>query len=339
MAWLGEPEFERRPLVFVEDHLYHTTELLAALHELRPDLLAETTVVALDRRGPDTTAAVSDWLGRYGTLQVVAAVDAGDRRLTIAASDVADASAFARLVARLPRPGGILIQDVQLGTLPFVPADRWWESIYTAATVRGMFPSAPPTIRFLSNKRGYTATFGRDLAEAGFDPRDVMDKSELRSAVVPAVAKLFDRSFPRRLDAVVPPAAARRWPVADSDAARREVEAALDLVLWRVSDGWELGGRAVAAADGRVSFRAGAPEAETWSHLIADALAARAGLPIVGVGERIGPPDAGRAELTNVAARHIHTLRSRLSNGALIETVNHTYRIAVRARIGVSVNE
>ena len=107
----------------------------------------------------------------------------------------------------LLRPGGVLIQDVQLGTLPFVPADRWWESIYLAATVRGMFPARPPTVRFLSNKRGYSATFGRDLLDAGFDPRDVMDKSALRDVVVAG----RDRAVRSRVPARARRAAAA-WP-------------------------------------------------------------------------------------------------------------------------------
>ena len=38
--------------------------------------------------------------------------------------------------------------------------------------------------------------------------------------------------------------------------------------------------------------------------------------PATSVGERVGPAMARpRAELTNVAARHLHTLRSRLRDG------------------------
>ena len=55
--------------------------------------------------------------------------------------DLADAASLARAIARLLRPGGLIVQDVQLSTLPFLPADRWWESIYVAATVRGLIRS------------------------------------------------------------------------------------------------------------------------------------------------------------------------------------------------------
>jgi len=321
MAWLDEPGFERRPLVFVEDHLYHTADLLAAVAAVRPDLVACATAVAIDRPGPDTDATIEDWRTRYPALQIVAPDTA------------TDALSFAKLVARLLRPGGILIQDVQLSTLPFLPADRWWESIYLAATVRGLFAASPPAVRFLSNKRGYSATFGRDLLEGGFDPRDVMDKSALQTAVVPGVIALFDRAFPRTLRARLPPDGARSWPVGDSDTDRNELEQTLDLVLWQGSVS-ELGGRLVGGSNGRVSFRHGSTEADTWQRLIDDALTDGNGLAVVDVGGRIGPAGAERAELTNLAARHMHTLRGRLRTGDAIATINHAYRLGDTMRIG-----
>src|SRR6185295_9881186 len=97
-------------------------------------------------------AAVADCRRRYPALRVVAAV-AGPPGDALTADDTRDAAACARLIARQLRPGGLLVQDIQLSTLPFVPADRWWESIYLAATVRGLFADRPPQVRFLSNKR------------------------------------------------------------------------------------------------------------------------------------------------------------------------------------------
>ena len=96
-------------------------------------------------------------------------------------------------------PIWLLVQDVQLSTLTFLPADRWWESIYIAATVRGLFGEHAPAVRFISNKRDYTATFGRLLADAGFDPRDVMDKGELDTMVVPTLADYLETAFPMAL--------------------------------------------------------------------------------------------------------------------------------------------
>jgi hypothetical protein len=341
MTWLDEPGFERRPLVFVEDHLYHTAELLAAMAAARPDLLASVTAVGIDRPGPDTDATVDEWRTRYPQLQIVApltrrvvASAASQRIRALDPTDLADAPSFAKLVSRLLRPGGILIQDVQLSTLPFLPADRWWESIYLAATVRGLFATRVPTVRFLSNKRGYSATFGRDLLEAGFDPRDVMDKSALRDAVVPGVMALFDRAFPQTLQARLPPHAVTSWPVGQSDADRAEIEQALDLVFWPAGSGVELGGRLVAGPTGRVSFRHGSTEADTWKQLIDDALREGNGLAVVDVGTRIGPAGAERAELTNLAARHIHTLRGRLRAADAIATVNHAYRLGDKIRLG-----
>jgi len=223
------------------------------------------------------------------------------------------------------RPGGLLVQDVQLSTLPFVPADRWWESIYAAATVRGILNARPPIVRFVSNKRGYSATFGRELMDAGFDPRDVMDKGDLDAVVVPTIVATLDRQFPWRLRGRLGTDPPRDWIVAADDSERRDVERAFDLVLWPAPGGVEIGGRMVAG--GRVAIKPGSHESATWRALVDDRLDGGDGLPVVGVGERIGPPKAERAELTNLAARHLHTLRSRLTDGDAIATVNHAYRL------------
>lgn len=333
MTWLDSRGFERRPLVFVEDHLYHTGELLGALARAGRDTLAHVTICAIDRAGPDTAQAVDQWLSNFPGVQIAAPVDSRPRVQTLEPSDTTDATSFARWLARLVRPAGVIVQDVQLETLPFLPADRWWESIYVAATARGLFADRAPTIRFLSNKRGYAATFGRELLDAGFDPRDVMDKAELDRAVVPAVVRLFNRSFPLQVDVAIPGSSRRQRPVADHPAERRELESEIDLLLWPAAQGLELGGRLVGGPDHRVTLRPGGHESTTWATLIADRLDDGAGIPVVAMGERVGPPDALRAEITNVAARHVHTLRGRLTDQTAILTAHHAYRL----RDGLSV--
>src|SRR6202166_3732321 len=79
MSWVTEAGFAKRPLVVVEDHLYHMTELLDGLGKA-PDLVGQLTVVCLDRPGPDTRRTVAAWLADHPALQVVAAVEvsAGD---------------------------------------------------------------------------------------------------------------------------------------------------------------------------------------------------------------------------------------------------------------------
>jgi len=328
MSWLDSPGFERRPVVFVEDHLYHTGEVLEALAARHADLLPHVTVCAIDRPGPDTDAAVADWLSRYPQVQVAARSPARNRLRPLAAVDLESAPAFATFVAGLLRPGGVLVEDVQLSTLAFVPADRWWQSIFVAATVRGLFADRAPVVRFLSNKRGYAATFGRDLIEAGFDPRDVIDKAEVATIGVSAVATLIDRQFGLTLEAWLPGLGPRVTRVADED--RASLETALDVLVWPAADGVDLGGRLVGK---RVTVRAG-HEAETWSALIRDRIESGTGLLVLKVGERVGPPDADRAEITNVAARHVHTLRGRLRDPAAIVTIRHAYRLADRVAVG-----
>jgi hypothetical protein len=206
-----------------------------------------------------------------------------------------------------------------------VPADRWWETIYLAATVRGMFASQPPSVRFLSNKRGYAATFGRDLAAAGFDPRDVMDKSELREAVVPTVVSLMNRLFPLSLHARSLKGSRASWLVSDNFEERRALEESIDLLMWPMPQGWELCGRQVRQT---VPLKASSPEAQTWTTLVTDHIDGRQGLTVVDVGTRLGGEGVERAEATNLAARHMHTLRSRLRKSTSIATLDHAYRLA-----------
>jgi hypothetical protein len=229
-----------------------------------------------------------------------------------------DYGSCAREIARLVRPGGVVLQDIQLETLAFIPADRWWESIYLGAAIRGFFPERPPVVRFCSNKRGYDATFGKDLLDAGFDPRDVMDKTQVAGVVVPALRRLFAAQFPRSLRG----AGAGAVPVSDMD--RAQVERECDVVLWRSSGGASLGGRAVAST---VTLKAGAPEVQTWQQLIDDCLAGGDGVPVIDIGARLAEPAAERAEQTNLAARHLHGLRSRLGDSDAIVTAHHRYRL------------
>ncbi len=312
MLWADEAGNVRRPIVAIEDHLYHTGEWLQAIAAQAPARLGDLTVCAIDRSGPDTASTIAEWRERYPDVRLLTLDDLATR----------DLPAFARSVAALVRPGGLVLQDVQLSTLPFVPADRWWESIYIGATVRGLFAERPPTIRFCSNKRGYDATFGKELIDAGFDPRDVMDKSTMHDIVVPAVLKQIDAKFPATLRAI-DGGRIQTVPVADAD--RDEIAREIDLALWSGSEKPSLAGRAVSSP---TTLRAASAEAATWAALIEDRLHGGSGLSVVGVGERLGEPGAERAELTNLAARHIHTLRARLRDAEAIVTANHAYQIA-----------
>lgn len=335
MTWVGATDFARRPLVVVEDHLHHVTELLGVLAETDPSILALTTVLCLDRTGPDTTRLVERWLATYPALQVAASVGSGGsrdarqaRRVALDPAVFESANRFCKAVTGMLRPGGLLLQDIQLSTLGFIPADRWWESIFLASTVRGMYPENPPTCRFLSNKRGYEATFGCDLIDAGFNPRDVMDKRELREMVVPVMRSHLERAFPFVLEIVDEPSSA----VAKTEEDRREIESELDLIVWCAGSAVEIGGCLL--AERRMAFKAGSQEAVTWTELVEDRFLGGEGVPVIEVGQRIAPEGAGRAEITNLAARHIHGLRSRLKDGAAIVTAHHAYRLAEGLRVG-----
>ncbi|HEX3131290.1 MAG TPA: hypothetical protein VH394_28395 [Thermoanaerobaculia bacterium] len=319
----------RRPIVVVEDHLYHITLLVEALAKLAPGLLRHTAILCLERPGPDTDATVARWLAAAPDLQVVAALSAiPDPGVSSLDPQVfTSSSVFCRTLAGLLRPGGLLLQDVHLATLTFLPADRWWESIYLAATVRGMFPSRTPVCRFFSNKRGYGATFGRDLVEAGFDPRDVIEKDELEKVVIPTLRSHLERRFPWHLEP-----AGKALGTTEED--RREAEDEMDLLAWVDADGGvSLGGRIVPR---RLQLKAGSQEGRTWLALIEDRLADGDGLSVQEVGERLAPEGALKAEITNMAARHLHLLRSRLEDPSAIVTAHHAYRLQDVLRVGVA---
>src|SRR4051795_12081470 len=74
MTWVGATGFARRPLVVVEDHLHHVSELLEVLAAAET---RQTTVVCLDRPGPDTSRLAASWLERYPGLQVAARFEDG----------------------------------------------------------------------------------------------------------------------------------------------------------------------------------------------------------------------------------------------------------------------
>lgn len=320
----------------IEDHLYHTAEMVGSVADIAPDLVPCLTACAIDAPGPDTTRAVALLLARHDALQIAARVDPADldpdhRRRFVRLDDaqLADLSSFARTITALLLPGGVLVQDIHLSTLPFVSRDRWWESIYAAATVRGMYADRAPAVRFLSNKRGYAATFGRDLMDAGFDPRDVMDKAELGATVVPAIARDVRERFPLLLEmsSSPPPTVI---PIGDDEVSRHEVDAALDLVEWDVAGRIELGGRLL---NSPVVFRAGSQEGSTWQALINDRFAAGDGIRVLDVGMRLAAAGAERAEASNLAARHMHALRARLTSPSAIITANHAYRLDERLQV------
>lgn len=336
MVWLSEQPPRRRPIVLVEDHLYHIGDALALIDDQLAEVLPLLTVVCLDRPGPDTRRSVAGWLERFPTLRVAAVGEREDEpRFEPLGPEVFERpNDLARAVASLLRPGGLMLQDIQLETLSFIPRDRWWESIYIATSVRGMFPERPPTCRFLSNKRGYEATFGCDLLDAGFDPRDVLDKGALAKLLVPILRGFLDRDMPRRL--VVADQPELTTVLADDEASHAEIEAALDLVFWQRSDRLAVGGRAVdpPARKPRLELESTGPEAETWRRLVDDRFEGGPGVPVLEVGQRVAPELAGRAEITNCAARHIHRLRARLHDGNAIQTVDHAYRLDRRLRVG-----
>jgi hypothetical protein len=329
----------RRPLVVVEDHLYHIDRLLGLLHGQAPDLLERLTIVCLDRPGPDTQAAVGEWLAKYPHVQIVADIGPEDPSLqtnrlqSLPAAALRSGPAYARTITELLAPRGLLVQDIQLETLRFVPADQWWESIYLANTIRGMYADRPPQCIFLSNKRGFHATFGKDLLEVGFDPRDVLHKDEVEDGLVPLLRRRLREAFP--LELRVSGQTAVEWLTADAIEFER-LSQQLDLVVWgdRAAK-LGLSGRSVQGRQARLDLASDGHEAVTWRELVAARIDGRIGVSTRELGERIAPEFSLPAEHSNAAARHIYALRKRLRSPDVLITADHHYALAEELRVGL----
>ena len=340
MNWLQQNRFNARPIVAVEDHVYHISELLRTLRSELPNLISSLTVVCLDRPGPDTDAAVAEWFELYPDLQVAARISGlefsnefPDQLSVLEDSIFQDQNAYCRKIASMIRPQGMLLQDIDLETLEFVPRDRWWESTMLATTVRGILGDRPPRCAFISNKRGYEATFGSELLDAGHDPRDVLNKYEMQQTVVPFLGKYLDSVFPLRLEWSLGGIGEKgrffQCRTNDSEEERLAVEQSLDLVLWPARDQvCGLGGKSVVhGKKPRVSLPVDGNEIETWRQLVDSKLECHEGVEVQEVGQRVAPAGALRAEVTNAAARHIHSLRKRLVDPQAIATVSGSYRL------------
>lgn len=325
----------RRPLVVVEDHLYHIDLLLDLLQRHEPSLASRLTVVCLERAGPDTQAAVVRWAKAHPQVQVLADAEPASpqRHRSLPHAVLGSANAYARTLAELLAPRGLLLQDIQLQTLRFVPADQWWETIYLANTVRGMFAERPPQCVFLSNKRGFHATFGKDLLSVGFDPRDVLHKDEVPQALVPLLRRRLHDAFPLSLHAS--DREEPQWLTRDPEELP-QLSARLDLVVWEDRAAkLALSGRALrgSGAD-RLELPAHGHEALTWRALVQARLEGRPGLPTRTLGERVAPELALPAEQSNAAARHVYALRRRLKDADGLATIDHCYALAPELAVG-----
>jgi hypothetical protein len=157
----------------------------------------------------------------------------------------------------------------------------------------------------------------------------VIEKDELSRVVVPALRSHLERRFPWRLERT----GEEPLAVGTGEEDRREAEEEMDLVLWLEPDGsTALAGKLLSG--GRHVLKAGSQEAATWERLIADHLEGGAGAPVLEVGERLAPEGALKAEATNAAARHLHLLRSRLTDPGAIVTIRHAYRLREGVRVG-----
>ncbi len=346
--WLLENKFNARPIVVVEDHVYHISELLRIIRTTAsPSFFSNLTIVCLDREGPDTDAAIEEWLKEHSDLQISGRISDSERfrpyssrLLSLAPVVFENQNEYCRQIARMIRPEGLLLQDIELETLEFVPRDRWWESTVLASTVRGIIGTRAPRCAFISNKRGYEATFGAELLAAGHDPRDVLNKFELEQVAIPFLTKYLVDHFSYCLQWCSNSAddqPTRTCHISTCEAEKHLIESILDVVLWPKQDeSIEIGGKAFDKnKKSRIVVAADSNEQTTWQELIDARLKFAPGVEVQSVGVRVAPVGALRAETTNAAARHIHSIRKRLSTPQNIVTVAGHYRLRDGLSVGI----
>ncbi len=337
-------EFSSRPIVVVEDRVYHISELLGTIQRNAARLLSHMTIVCLDRAGPDTDAAILEWLKGYPGVQIASRLNqrdlfstAGKQIEPLFDEVFTSQNEYCKKIASLIKKRGLLVQDIDLESLKFIPRERWWDSTMLASTVRGIAGARAPKCAFISNKRGYEATFGSELLAAGHDPRDVMNKYEMERVVVPFLDRHLNSYFPWHLNWLDAAGIKNRCLINSDDAEKRNVESELDIIRWPEKDqSIELGGKAFSPSKkSSIVLTADGNEALTWSGLIHARLQNQEGVEVQTVGQRVAPQGALRAEVTNAAARHIHSLRKRLTNPQHIVTVQGHYRLADELAIGM----
>ena len=350
MTWLFENPFERRPIVIVEDHLNHLDDICEQLQADQPGLFRLITLVGLDAGGPDTRQDVNRWLRIYPEVKVAAHLASEDAqqlvgqfpdRLLPIPSELLKSSGpigLSELLAGLVRPGGFLLQDVQLDNLHFIPADRKWESIRLLTTqVRALIPGRPSVVWFMSNKSNpFHEVYGA-LTGLNFDPNHFLDKDDLARRVISVFLEFLEESMPFSLRVTQDDGAIYETAVGEEDLL--DVMNGVDLALWQTDTALRLGGRLIKGdvLDRKVD----SAEGRAWQALVVDRFGERTGVETKRFGELKAPKELDERydsiEINGWGSRLAWGLRSLLQAvdpKTLIETRDGTYRLSDRLQVG-----
>ena len=275
--------------------------MLEAVERVSPDLSPCLTCCAIDQPGSDTTAMVSGWLSAI-SLQVAACVEPSDvsaasvHRLFRSRSVACRSSARSRGWSRHCFSRAAFCCRMSISRRYASSSRSVGINLRGRDRARHVCAKASCSA-VLSNKRGYTATFGRDLMDAGFDPREVMDKAELETVIVPSIARELRARFRCHLRT---PDRDRPTPVGSDADARQDLDSQIDVMLWDI--GRPAGAeRTCAPGSGGISRRL--ERSTTWQELILDRIHRGPGLAVTAVGERLADARRRAGEISNLAAR------------------------------------
>jgi hypothetical protein len=364
-------------------HVIDLCGALAQKETLPGEFLGRCTIVLLDAPGPDTEFEVVRLLLTYPMLQVIAGpfreplgpclhefergrqspsrlleVDTSallsslprlacqsllPRYLDLSERSLQDEPAFARLLDQLIRPGGMIVCDIELLTLPFAQGAA--HALYGGARAasiacrRQMEPERSCTqeaaqLLIVSNREKFGARVDKALAECGVyvGRDDIFRKSDDLIDVASRICDTLSQRFPWRLCFRHP----RDGGLVTHYIGRPDealIDATLDVVIWPAQDGMHqlsglavLDAKSVAESSGRAQVLLMLMEA----HLHAGSRPV-AYDDICATLERLNEKQSPSQVIEGIL-RMLHPEQQRriLPKGA-----NHAYRVGDDARIGL----
>ena len=339
MSWIKPRNLYRKPLVIVEDSLKDLTKLLATFSKTDPEIMGNLTAVCVAPEGTDTSESVKGWIATYPRLQVAACVQTesaseGSRVLNIQRFVSQDLE-LSRVLTELLMPGGVLLQDIHLDSLPFFRSDNPWAACFALANhCRGFCREKKDLNYAFMSKMEFPAGFTAQVVLRKFDATWVFNKLD-GTRMLRCIPDHIREEFPwwlrfRGYD--------RKSPLAISR--KKSTEAAVsrefDFVLWpRSSSLYELMGRGV-NLERTSALQARTQLFKALKMLVDDSLIDGPGVSAQELfALHSNPPEQPTVEYCKgFAARLIGNVKGRLKDGDRIDNVGSaTYKFDERFEV------
>ena len=340
MSWIRSEGFELRPILVIEDHLEPLTKIIEILAAEAAHFLGLLTVVSLPRepRG-DSRESVRGWLESHPQLQVAAYLaerDAADlgaafpdrfQPVPAAALESQTSDRLRAILAGMLRPGGLLLQDICLDSLAFIPHGDLVESFTKIAhSVQQGFPARRrPECWLMSEQRRFEADFMPRLARQGFLPKNFLSKKTLDRNLSQNLKAFLVESMPLFLRLAQHGEESLETILGHED--RDEVMSECDLVLWQPGGRIRIGGRLVKPEEAGRLRQPGTKISQFWDALVRDLFGRHAGVTIEKLNEIRGD-DRGSS-----LAYDVRQMFAVADGSSILQKVNKSYRFDDRYRV------